>query len=193
MIGTNYLLIAAAICRSPRIYLILSVDTFILEAPATGGKYRLSSMIAGLRALIVTARPFGAQNPGWTHRLLHQRGAVSTWKKSSKTAQKQLTCDETHNFKSRGCSVKKMFVGGLPVESTEESVTELFAEFGRVRSIKLASDVFSGKCKGFGFVEMEGHEARKAIAALDGKVVGEKSLRVQFENPKGKGGKRPRR
>jgi len=83
-----------------------------------------------------------------------------------------------------------MFVGGLPVESTEESVTELFAEFGRVRSIKLASDVFSGKCKGFGFVEMEGHEARKAIAALDGKVVGEKSLRVQFENPKGKGGKR---
>ena len=59
--------------------------------------------------------------------------------------------------------------------------------------VQLASDVFSGKCKGFGFVEMEGHEARKAIAALDGKVVGEKSLRVQFENPKGKGGKRPRR
>lgn len=86
--------------------------------------------------------------------------------------------------------MKKMFVGGLPVESTEESVTELFSEFGRVRSIKLASDVFSGKCKGFGFVEMEGHEARKAIAALDGKVVGEKSLRVQFENPKGKGGGR---
>ena len=87
--------------------------------------------------------------------------------------------------------MKKMFVGGLPVESTEESVTALFEPFGKVRSIKLAADVFSGECKGFAFVEMEGHEARKAIAALDGKMMGSKSLRVQFENPKGKG--RPRR
>jgi len=55
----NYLPKAAAICRSTRIYLILSADTLILEAPATGGKYRLSSMIAGLRALIVTARLSG--------------------------------------------------------------------------------------------------------------------------------------
>ncbi|MBX2825582.1 MAG: RNA-binding protein [Gammaproteobacteria bacterium] len=83
--------------------------------------------------------------------------------------------------------MKKMFVGGLPMDSTEESVSEMFAEYGKVRSIKLAADVFSGKCKGFGFVEMEGHEARAAIAALNGKMLGEKSLKVQFENAKGKG------
>jgi len=78
--------------------------------------------------------------------------------------------------------------GSLFGESTEESVVEMFAEFGKVRSIKLASDVFSGKCKGFGFVEMEGHEARAAIAALNGKIMGDKSLKVQFEEPR-KGGK----
>ncbi|PID61727.1 MAG: RNA-binding protein [Gammaproteobacteria bacterium] len=85
--------------------------------------------------------------------------------------------------------MKKMFVGGLPLDSTEESVSELFSAYGTVRSIKLAADVFSGQCKGFGFVEMEGHEARAAIAGLNGKIIGEKSLKVQFEEPR-KGGKR---
>jgi len=85
--------------------------------------------------------------------------------------------------------VKKMFVGGLPLESTEETVTEMFEEFGKVRSIKLVADVFSGKCKGFGFIEMEGHEARAAIASLNGKIVGDKSLKVQFEEPRAKGRK----
>jgi RNA recognition motif-containing protein len=89
----------------------------------------------------------------------------------------------------RGLYVKKMFVGGLPLESTEDTVTEMFNEYGKVRSIKLASDVFTGKCKGFGFIEMEGHEARAAIAALNGKIIGDKSLKVQFEEPR-KGGKR---
>ena len=93
----------------------------------------------------------------------------------------------------RGSYVKKMFVGGLPLESTEETVTEMFAEFGKVRSIKLAADVFSGKCKGFGFVEMEGHEARAAIAGLNGKIVGDKSLKVQFEEPRKARGGRGRR
>ncbi len=85
--------------------------------------------------------------------------------------------------------MKKMFVGGLPLESTEETVSEMFAEYGKVRSIKLVADVFSGKCKGFGFIEMEGHEARAAIAGLNGKIVGDKSLKVQFEEPRSKGRK----
>jgi len=52
--------------------------------------------------------------------------------------------------------MKKLFVGNLPQDATEESISALFAEYGKVRSISLASDVFSGKCRGFGFVEMEG-------------------------------------
>ncbi len=77
--------------------------------------------------------------------------------------------------------MKKMFVGNLPEEATEASVTALFSEFGTVRSIRLTADVFTGKCRGFGFIEMEGHEARAAMAALDGKTFGNKPLRVKFE------------
>jgi len=86
--------------------------------------------------------------------------------------------------------MKKMFIGNLPNNATEESVTTLFAEYGTVRSLNLATDVFSGKCKGFGFIEMEGHEARAAIAALDGKSFGDKFLKVKFEIPKAKGRRR---
>jgi len=88
--------------------------------------------------------------------------------------------------------MKKMFVGGLPHDATEKSVTELFTEFSKVRSIDLISDIFSGKCKGFGFIEMEGHEARAAIAGLNGKNMGEKNLIVKYEDTtkKGKGGRR---
>jgi len=95
----------------------------------------------------------------------------------------------SNELELRGFYVKKMFVGGLPLESTEETVTEMFNEYGKVRSIKLAADVFTGKCKGFGFIEMEGHEARAAIAGLNGKIIGDKSLKVQFEEPR-KGGKK---
>ena len=78
-----------------------------------------------------------------------------------------------------------MFVGNLPSEATEDSVRALFSEFGTVRSVRLVTDVFTGRCKGFGFIEMEGHEARAAIAALDGKDFVGKSLKVRYEDPRG--------
>jgi len=89
--------------------------------------------------------------------------------------------------------VKKLFVGSLPATTTEESVQGLFAPFGKVHSLKLVKDLFSGKCKGFGFLEMEGHEARAAIAGLDGKSFEGGYLKVRFEEEKGKGHKGRRR
>lgn len=86
--------------------------------------------------------------------------------------------------------MKTLFVSNLPADASEESVRELFSEFGIVRSIKLASDIFTGHCRGFGTVAMEGHEARAAIARLDGRTVGDRSLRVRFEDPKAKGRRR---
>ncbi len=77
-----------------------------------------------------------------------------------------------------------MFVGNLSSDATEDTVRALFSEFGTVRSIRLASDIFSGKCRGFGFIEMEGHEARAAIAGLNGKTFSGKSLKVKFEDPR---------
>lgn len=86
--------------------------------------------------------------------------------------------------------MKTMYVGNLAPETTEDDVRQLFSQYGTVRAVKLATDVFTGRCRGFGTVAMEGHEARAAVAALDGKTVGEKSLRVRFENPKARGRRR---
>ena len=78
--------------------------------------------------------------------------------------------------------MKKLFVGNLPTDATEASVLALFSQFGKVRSIELVTDLFNGRCKGFGFIGMEGHEARAAIAKLDGFMYGEKPLKVNFED-----------
>ncbi|MEW6169364.1 MAG: RNA-binding protein [Pseudomonadota bacterium] len=80
--------------------------------------------------------------------------------------------------------MKRVFAGNLPSDTTERELTELFSAFGKVFSIKLVQDVFSGQCKGFGFVEMEGHEARAAIAGLNGKELRGKPLRVNEEQPR---------
>ena len=86
-----------------------------------------------------------------------------------------------------------MFVGNLPVDASEEFVQGLFSEFGTVRSIHIMTDVFTGKCRGFGFVEMEGHEARAAIEGLKGKSFGGKMLKVKYEEPRGGKGRQRRR
>ena len=85
--------------------------------------------------------------------------------------------------------MKKIFVGSLPPTTTEESLESLFSEFGTVRSIKLVKDLFSGACKGVAFLEMEGHEARAAIAGLDGKSFEGNLLKVKFERERVKGGR----
>ncbi|MGZ5052099.1 MAG: RNA recognition motif domain-containing protein [Methylobacter sp.] len=86
--------------------------------------------------------------------------------------------------------MKRIFVGNLPSDATENSVKALFSEFGKVHSIELITDIFSGRCKGFCFVGMEGHEARVAIAKLDGARVGDKMLKVNFETTAGRNGRR---
>jgi len=80
--------------------------------------------------------------------------------------------------------LKKLFIGNLPASTSEKDLQSLFSEFGKIRSLKLITDVFSGQCKGFGFIEMEGHEARAAIAGLDGRDFNGKPIKVNFETPK---------
>jgi RNA recognition motif-containing protein len=89
--------------------------------------------------------------------------------------------------------LKKLFIGSLSPTMTEESLQDLFTQYGKVHSIKLIKDLFSGKCKGFGFLEMEGHEARAAIAGLDGKPLDGNLLKVRFEEERLKGQKGRRR
>ncbi len=85
--------------------------------------------------------------------------------------------------------MKKLFIGNLAASTSEGELHALFSEFGVVRSCNLVTDVFSGQCKGFGFIEMEGHEARAAIAGLDGKDFNGKFIKVNYETAK-HGGRR---
>ena len=77
--------------------------------------------------------------------------------------------------------MKKMFIRNLPQNASEQSVRELFSRHGTVRSIRIATDIFTGKCRGTGSIEMEGHEARAAITALNGFSYEGNQLRVNFE------------
>ena len=83
-------------------------------------------------------------------------------------------------------------VRGLPKTTTEESISELFSEYGTIHSLKLIKDLFSGECKGIAIIDMEGHEARAAIAGLDGKSLKSATLRVgpDWTGKKGKRGRR---
>lgn len=86
-----------------------------------------------------------------------------------------------------GLSMKTLYVGNLTLDTTEDDIRRLFSEYGTVRAIDLATDVFTGRCRGFGRVDMEGHEARAAVAGLDGKLFKGNGLRVREDRPRTKG------
>lgn len=91
--------------------------------------------------------------------------------------------------------MKRLFVGNLAGEVKDREIEALFAEFGKVRHVELVTDVFSGRCRGFGFVDMEGHEARAAMEGLNGTMYQGQHLKVREEQPRkgGKGGGKRRR
>lgn len=89
--------------------------------------------------------------------------------------------------------MKKIFIGNLPADMTEQELTAMFSDYGRVRSIQVAQDIFSRTCRGFGFIEMEGHEAHAAIAALNGKELRNQRLKVNGERPQNRHVRRGRR
>lgn len=80
--------------------------------------------------------------------------------------------------------MKRIFVGNLAPDTSETDIRTLFSQYGKVRGLDLTVDVFSRQCRGFGFVEMEGHEARAAIAALNGKTFKDRPLKVNEERPR---------
>ncbi|MDR1811346.1 MAG: RNA-binding protein [Candidatus Fibromonas sp.] len=79
---------------------------------------------------------------------------------------------------------KSIYVGNLPFAFGNEQLSELFAEFGEVKSAKVIIDRDSNRSKGFGFVEMDDDAAGKAIQALNGKNVGNRQLRVNESQPR---------
>lgn len=79
----------------------------------------------------------------------------------------------------------KLYVGNLTYSTTSESLEELFAQYGEVRSAQVVMDRETGRSKGFGFVEMGDEEgAKSAIAALNGTDVGGRQLTVNEARPR---------
>jgi RNA recognition motif-containing protein len=73
---------------------------------------------------------------------------------------------------------KKLYVGNLPFAATEDSVKNLFSQYGEVTSVTLVNDPATGRPRGFGFVEMENADA--AMAELNGKQFEGRQLKIDL-------------
>ena len=83
----------------------------------------------------------------------------------------------------------KLYVGNLAFGASEEDLRKLFAEAGAVQSVKIVTDSYSGRSRGFGFVEMASQaEAEKAISLVNGKTFMERTLIVSEAKPQKKRG-----
>ena len=84
-----------------------------------------------------------------------------------------------------------IYVGNLDFNVKEDDLRTMFAEFGRVDTVKIITDNYSKRSKGFAFVEMPSNsEADQAIKALNGKYINSRNMKV---NPADSGGKRKKR
>jgi RNA recognition motif-containing protein len=78
-----------------------------------------------------------------------------------------------------------LYVGNLSYDTTDDSLRTLFAEFGQVESVNIITDRYSGRSKGFGFVEMSTEQAaQEAIQGLNGKQVDGRDIKVDKAKPR---------
>ncbi len=79
---------------------------------------------------------------------------------------------------------KRLFVGGLPYTTTDQELSEIFSEAGKVESATVVMDRMTNRSKGFGFVEMSTEEeAKVAIEKLNNKKVGDRTIVVKEAYP----------
>ncbi len=79
----------------------------------------------------------------------------------------------------------KIYAGNLSYEVTEEELRQEFVAFGEVESVNIIMDKYSGRPKGFGFIEMPSvSEGQAAITALNGKALKERTLSVNAARPR---------
>lgn len=78
----------------------------------------------------------------------------------------------------------KIYVGGLPYATTDAQLQDLFSTHGQVESARVITDKFTGRSRGFGFVEMvSSDDAQKAIQALNGTDFEGRNLTVNEARP----------
>jgi RNA recognition motif-containing protein len=82
---------------------------------------------------------------------------------------------------------KNLYVGNLSYDTTEDTLRTLFSEQGEVESVNLITDRYTGRSRGFAFVEMATEEeAQKAIGELNGRTVDGRDLKVDEAKPRPK-------
>lgn len=80
---------------------------------------------------------------------------------------------------------QKLFIGGISFNTTSEGLREWFAQAGTVLSADVVTDQFSGRSRGFGFVEMATpEEAQRAVAELNGRDLDGRALKVEVAKPR---------
>ncbi len=85
----------------------------------------------------------------------------------------------------------KLFVGNLSWDTTEESLKNFFAQVGNVVEVRIITDKFKGRSKGFGFVTMETEElAQQAMDQLNGKELDGRAIAVSEARPPRQDGER---
>jgi len=78
---------------------------------------------------------------------------------------------------------KKLFVGNLSFQTTENDITDAFTRCGAVEAVSIITDRDTGRSKGFGFVTMSEEDAEKAIAQLNGSQLDGRALTVNEAKP----------
>ena len=79
----------------------------------------------------------------------------------------------------------RIYVGNLSYDVTEEEITQEFQGYGEVTSVDIITDKYSGRPKGFGFVEMGSNsEAEAAITSLNGKILRDRPITVNEARPR---------
>jgi RNA recognition motif-containing protein len=80
---------------------------------------------------------------------------------------------------------QNIFVGNMSYDTNEEALRTLFAEYGEVEAVNVIADRYTGRPRGFAFVEMADEEAAQAaISSLNGKTVDQREIRVEKAKPR---------
>jgi len=80
---------------------------------------------------------------------------------------------------------KKLYIGSLSYDTTDDGLRELFSTVGTVLSAEVIRDRYTGRSKGFGFVEMEtAEEAEKAIGEFNGAMLDGREIKVAEAQPR---------